>query len=109
MAVHVYPFFGDKGLDDIAITRCDFKVPYKFEPTCVFIGSIVSDKPGQHIGHSCGPSRFVGYNRSMMTGEGTIEMIRKTPNGMVEEFPIKGNRLTDGELDDLCKQRGNKF
>lgn len=97
MAVHVYPFFGDKGLDDIAITRCDFKVPYKFEPTCVFIGSIVSDKPGQHIGHSCGPSRFVGYNRSMMTGEGTIEMIRKTPNGMVEEFPIKGNRLIDGD------------
>ena len=97
MAVHVYPFFGDKGLDDIAITRCDFKVPYKFEPTCVFIGSIISDKPGQHIGHSCGPSRFVGYNRSMMTGEGTIEMIRKTPNGMVEEFPIKGNRLIDGD------------
>ena len=97
IAVHVYPFFGDENLDNIAITRCDFKVPYKFEPTCVFIGSIVSDKPGQHIGHSCGPTRFVGYNRSMMTGEGTIEMIRKTPNGMVEEFPIKGNRLIDGD------------
>lgn len=96
-SVYVYPFFGDSGIDDIAITRCDVQIPYKFEPTCVFFGSIISDKPGQHIGHKCGPSRWVGYNRNLVTGEGTIEMIRRTPDGLVEEFPIKGNRLIDGD------------
>ena len=96
-SVHVFPFFGDSSSNDIAITRCDIQIPYKFEPTCVFFGSIVSDRQGHHIGHACGPSRWVGYNGNMVTGEGTIEMIRKTPDGLVEEFPIKGNRLIDGD------------
>ena len=96
-ATYVYPFFGDTDLNDIAITRCDISIPYKFEPTCVFFGSIISDKSGQYIGHGCGPTRWMGYNRNLVTGEGTIEMIRKTPDGLVEEFPIKGNRLIDGD------------
>lgn len=96
-SVHVFPFFGDKSENDIAITRCDIKVPYKFEPTCVFIGSIISDKKGQHIGHACGPSKKVGFNSNLTTGEGTIEMIRQTPDGLIEEFPIKANRLIDGD------------
>ena len=32
----------------------------------------------------------------LTTGEGTIEMIRKTPEGRVEEFSILGNQLIDG-------------
>lgn len=96
-SVHVFPFFGDKSENDIAITRCDIQVPYKFEPTCVFIGSIISDKKGQHIGHACGPSKKVGFNSNLTTGEGTIEMIRQTPDGLIEEFPIKANRLIDGD------------
>lgn len=96
-SVHVYPFFGDSDINDIAITRCDIEIPYKFEPTCVFFGSIISDRQGEHIQHKCGPSRWIGYNRNMVTGEGTIEMIRKTPDGLVEEFPIKGNHLIDGD------------
>lgn len=96
-SVHVYPFFGDKEMGDIAISRCDVEIPYKFEPTCVFLGSIISDKGGEHIGHACGPSRWIGYNGRMVTGEGTIEMIRRTPDGLVEEFPIKANRLIDSD------------
>ncbi len=96
-SVFVYPFFGDSNINDVAITRCDVQVPYKFEPTCVFFGSIVSDRKGENINHKCSPSRWIGYNRNMVTGEGTIEMIRKTPDGLVEEFPIKGNHLIDGD------------
>ena len=95
-SVYVYPFFGDKNQNEIAITRCDVNVSYKFEPTCVFIGSIISDRQGQHIGHKCGPSRHIGHNSNLVTSEGTIEMIRKTPDGLIEEFPIKANRLIDG-------------
>jgi DNA polymerase-3 subunit alpha len=32
----------------------------------------------------------------MNTGEGTIEMIRKTPGGSVEEFQVKGTQLING-------------
>lgn len=96
-SVYVHPFFGDKDLADISITRCDVQVPYKFEPTCVFFGSVISDKKGQHIGHACAPTSLVGTNANLVTGEGVIEMIRKTTDGLVEEFPIKSNRLIDGD------------
>lgn len=96
-SVHVYPFFGENDVDEIAITRCDLQVQYKFEPTCVFFGSIVSDNFSNNVGDKCNPSKFCGFNRNLVAGEGTIEMIRKTQDGMVEDFQIQGNRLIDGD------------
>ena len=96
-SVHVYPFWGDKDLEEIAISRCDVQVQYKFEPTCVFFGAIMTDNYNNNIGHKCSPSKYVGFNRHLVTGEGTIEMIRKTPDNLVEEFQIQGNRLIDGD------------
>ena len=95
-SVHVYPFWGSSDNEEIAISRCDIQVQYKFEPTCVFFGSIVSDNFSNNIGHKCNPSKFVGFNRNLVAGEGTIEMIRKTPDGLVEEYQIQGNQLIDG-------------
>lgn len=94
--VYVYPFCGEDDLNNIAITRCDIQVQYKFEPTCVFMGSVITDTYSTSIGHNCKPFRTSGYNRSLVAGEGTIEMIRKTPDGFTEEFQIQGNRLIDG-------------
>ena len=94
--VQVYPFFGDANAGEIAISRCDLQVQYKFEPTCVFFGSIVSDNFSNNIGDKCNPSKYCGFNRNLVTGEGTIEMIRKTQDNLVEEFQIQGNRLIDG-------------
>lgn len=93
----VYPFWGDPSNGIAAITRCDVQVNYKFEPTCVFMGSIVSDNEGNSIGHKCAPSVDSGMNNQLVAGEGTIEMIRKTVDGLVEEFPIKGNALIDSD------------
>ena len=93
----VYPFWGDPENGVAAITRCDVQVNYKFEPTCVFMGSIVSDNEGNSIGHKCAPSVDSGMNNQLVAGEGTIEMIRKTTDGLVEEFPIKGNALIDSD------------
>ena len=95
-SVYVYPFWGSEDVGEVAITRCDIQVAYKFEPTCVFFGSIVSDNFSNNIGHKCNPSKFVGFNRNLVAGEGVIEMIRKTPDGLVEDFQIQGNRLIDG-------------
>lgn len=93
--VFVYPFFGEEGEQDIAITRCDIQIQYKFEPTCVFLGSIITDSLVNSIGCNCQPSPHVGQNSELVCGNGTIEMIRKTPDGLIEEYQILGNQLID--------------
>ena len=95
--IDVIPFWGDKNESStIGISRCDVNIQYKFEPTCVFIGSIVSDSKSNGIGKKCIPTPGTGSMEDITTGSGTIEMIRKTPFGDVEEFQIKGTQLIDG-------------
>lgn len=96
-SVYVYPFWGDEDLGEIGITRCDVQISYKFEPTCVFMGSLITDNSSNFIGHYCTPSRSVGRNKTLTTGEGTIEMIRKTLDNSIEDFQIQGNRLIDSD------------
>ena len=94
-SVFVYPFWGDEDNGIAAITRSDIQIQYKFEPTCVFMGSIISDNDGHAIGHKCAPDVENGMNNQLIGGEGTIEMIRRTTDGLVEEFQIQGNQLID--------------
>ena len=94
-SVFVYPFWGDADNGVAAITRSDIQIQYKFEPTCVFMGSIVSDNDGHSIGHKCSPDEDSGLNNQLIAGNGTIEMIRKTTDGLVEEYQIQGNQLID--------------
>ena len=97
--VYVYPYWGDvsDGDEKFAITRCDINIEYKFESYAVFIGSIVTDKGSNAIGKNCTSTTTSGKMSDLIAGEGTIEMIRKTIDGKVEEFPIMGNRLIDGD------------
>lgn len=96
--VQVFPFWGDPDSgDNISITRCDVNINYKFEPTCVFLGSIITDSDDNSISNTCVANRNSGDNGNMVTKSGTIEMIRKTPTGTVEEFRILGNELINGD------------
>ena len=97
--VYVYPFWGDttESKDNIAVTRCDIELSYKFEPTCVFMGSIVTDTGSNSISKNCAGSTESGKMSELVSGEGTIEMIRKTIDNKVESFQIRGNRLIDGD------------
>ena len=101
-SVYVYPFWGDDDVtvegaeSQIKITRNDIDVSYKFEPTCIFIGSIISDEKSQGFSKRCVPTTRMGKMDRLTTGKGTIEMIRKTPSGDVESFAIQGNDLIDG-------------
>ena len=97
VSVNVYPFWGDKEENEIAITRKDVNVQYKFEPTCVFLGSVITDSSVNSIDHNCGPSAKMGEASQLTPSEGTIEMIRKTVDDRVEEYTIKGNKLIDGD------------
>lgn len=95
--VNVQPFWGNASLGEkIGITRADIDVAFKFEPTCVFIGSVISDNSSQGISKKCIPTENMGNMEELTTGEGTIEMIRKTHGGSVEEFQVKGTQLIDG-------------
>ncbi|MBP5458534.1 MAG: hypothetical protein J6Y37_18745, partial [Paludibacteraceae bacterium] len=98
IGVYVYPFWGDTTDSDgnVGITRCDVQIDYKFEPTCVFIGSIISDTGSNAIGKNCAGTDNVGKMSDLVAGEGSIEMIRKTVDNKVEEMQIKGNRVIDG-------------
>ena len=94
--VEIKPFWGASDVDEIAITRKDFEIQYKFEPTCIFIGSMITDDKSNGVSKRCIPSERMGQMDRLVTGKGTIEMIRKTPNGLVEEKVIQGNQLIDG-------------
>lgn len=94
-SVFVYPFWGDTTNDPngAAITRCDINISYKFEPTCVFMGSVITDTGSNSISKKCKPSKNGGKMSEMKTGAGIIEMIRKTVDGGVEQISIKGNEV----------------
>ena len=98
-SVYIYPYWGDitEGQDKFSLTRCDIEVDYKFESFAIFMGSIMTDKPGNAIGKNCTANANLGNMSDLTTGEGSIEMIRKTIDGKVEEFQIDGNRLIDGD------------
>lgn len=96
--VYVQPFWGNESLGDtIGITRADIDVAFKFEPTCVFMGCVASDNSSQGISKKCIPTPHMGDMDELTTGEGTIEMIRKTYAGSVEEFQVKGTELINGD------------
>lgn len=96
--VNVRPFWGNSSLgEELGITRADIDVAFTFEPTCIFIGSVVSDNSSQGITKKCMGTENMGNMEELVTGEGTIEMIRMTPAGNVEEFQVRGTQLIDGD------------
>lgn len=94
--VYVNPFWGDDEMGEISITRHDIDVDYKFEPTCIFMGSLVTDNSSNGFDKKCIPTPNMGRMDRLVTGSGTIEMIRKTIDDDVEEFAINGNELING-------------
>lgn len=96
-SVYVYPFWGDSEANQIAISRNDIHVDYKFEPTCVFMGSVVTDSGKAGLSKKCRPFPDMGKNSELITNSGVIEMIRKRPDGYVEQYNIQGNLLIDND------------
>lgn len=95
--VVIQPFWGDNSAENVAITRQDIPVRYKFEPTCVFLGSIITDSKSNGVSKKCIASDRMGKMNELTSGSGTIEMIRKKPDGTVEEFAVKGTQVIDGD------------
>jgi hypothetical protein len=96
-SVFVYPFWGDADNGIACLTRADVQMQYKFETTCIFMGAIVSDNGEHSINNNCAVNKENGMNDQLVTSNGTIEMIRKTTDGLIEEYPIKSNYLIDND------------
>ena len=97
--VYVYPFWGDTTDSNLnaSITRCDMNINYKFEPTCIFMGSVITDTGENAMTKKCIGAKNQGKMADMITGEGKIEMIRKTPSGQVEQFSVNGDNNINGD------------
>lgn len=94
--VYVNPYWGDttdEHNDELKLTRCDLSVNYEFKTSAVFLGSVVTDQKGNYISKNCTPNNGAGRMENLVTGEGSIEMIRKTINGKVEQYKIQGDQL----------------
>ena len=96
ITTYVYPFWGDKTRNQIGITRNDININYKFEPSCVFMGSCVTDPVGSYIDEYGKPNGVNGVFESLETSVGDIEVIRKKEDGSVEELKDNVWGIIDG-------------
>ena len=95
--IFVYPFWGDETQGEIAISKKTINIQYKFEPTCVFMGSIFTDSVKGGIGKTCMPSKHSGVMGELTTSQGSIEMIRKKLDQSIENYDINGTRLINND------------
>lgn len=96
VTVFVYPFWGDKNANKIGITRKDIDVNYEFTPSCVFMGSSITDPVGSYIGIDGKPSGNNGKFDALSTSVGDIEIIRYTQDGKIEEVKDNVVGIIDG-------------
>jgi len=86
VGVTIIPFWGDVDECEIGITRHDIDLKTTIKPSALFIGSIFSDSEKHSINKKCKASKKLGKVEDLITSEGQIEMIRKTPGGNIERF-----------------------
>lgn len=94
--VYVYPFWGNKDANKIGITRNDINLDYEFTPSCVFMGSSITDSQGSYIGIMGNPNGSNGRFETLATSTGNIEVIRRTVDGQVEELKDNVVGIIDG-------------
>jgi hypothetical protein len=94
-SVNVQPFWGEGEICEIGISRADINMNYNVIPSAMFMGSIFGDQDKNSINKRCRPRKDLGKLCSQIASEGTIEMIRETIDGGVEQFDVEGGRLID--------------
>lgn len=95
IGVNVQPFWGDMDNCEIGINRVDFDLNYNLIPSAIFTGSLFGDSDKNSVNKRCKPRKDLGTLCEQYTGEGTIEMIRKTSDNQIEEFNVQGGRVID--------------
>lgn len=94
-SVNVQPFWGDTETCEVGISRADIDMNFSITPSAIFMGSIFGDDEKNSVNKRCRPRKRLGTVTNLVTGEGRIEMIRKTIDNTIEPFDIKDGDLID--------------
>lgn len=94
-SIDVLPFWGDAEQCGIGINRYDINLAQRIEPVAYFIGSIFTDQDKNSVNKNCRARTKLGKVCNTTTGEGMIEMIRKTLHDNNEYFTVDGGRNID--------------
>lgn len=94
-SVNIRPFWGDVNNCQIGINRLDIDLNYNIIPSAIFMGSLFGDSEKNSVNKNCRPRKKLGELCEQETGEGTIEMIRKTLDNQIEAFNVNGGRVID--------------
>jgi len=96
-SVTVPPFWGDTEECRIGIARADIDLATNITPQAIFMGSIISDNDKHALNKRCRPRKKLGKMDEIVTGDGRIEMIRKTNTDRTERFDVEGGEVIDGD------------
>lgn len=91
----VRPFWGDTDSCEVGISRLDFTLSHELKTYSLFLGGVFTDSEKNSVNKNCRPRSAMGESCEVKTSEGTIEMIRKTPEGLTEDFSVNGGRVID--------------
>jgi hypothetical protein len=80
---------------EIGITRQDIPINYELNPTAIFMGGLFSDDEKDSLNKNCRPRKKMGNMNELITGEGNIEIIRRTQQGDIEFYRDLGDDLID--------------
>lgn len=94
-SIDVLPFWGDADNCQVGINRIDVEISHRIEPQAFFIGSIFGDNEKNSVNKRCGVRKDLGNLCETISSEGTIEIIRKTNDGLIEQFLVEGGRVID--------------
>ena len=94
--INVLPFWGEKNCD-VGINRVDYNLPLHIETSSMFFGSVITDKDKHSVNRHCRARKKAGNVCEMTTGQGQIEMIRKSQSGVIEYKLIDGGRVIDDD------------
>ncbi len=96
-SVNVQPFWGEQETCEIGISRADIDMNYNIIPSAMFMGSIFGDQDKNSVNKLCRPRKDLGELCDQVAGEGTIQMIRETIDGGIEQFDVDGGQLIDAD------------
>jgi len=95
IGVNVQPFWGDSETCEIGINRLDVNLNYNITPSAIFIGSIFGDSEKNSVNKQCRPRKKMGELCEQVSSQGTINMIRETIDGNIEDFDIEDGNVID--------------
>ena len=95
--ITVEPYWCDNlsGGSPLGINRKDFSIDVNLTPTAIFTGSIFSDDEKDSVNKNCRPDRDMGKMSEVITGGGKIEALRRTQDGNIETFEVKGDAIDE--------------